>query len=207
MRISRSIVLLISLAGIALGAVGTSAASAAPRWRFSGNELTGEEKVKGVAIDGSLTVPGVTTTCERTTITMKISNAGGAGKGEVTKLGLSKCHTPEGSTCSVESIAAEELPWPLHAVTIGTQGYVIIEGVRIGITYAGSLCAISGTPVTVKGTAGGLFENATSTLTFNDTYFKATGTSLKVGATAIDWDAVFPLQATGVHSAEALELF
>lgn len=199
--------LLVSLASFALSAVRTSAASAGSLWHFSGNELVGEEKVKGVAIDASLTVPGVTTTCERTAITMKISNAGGVGKGEVTKLGLSKCHTPEGSLCSVESIAAEALPWPLHAVTIGTQDYVIIEGVRIGITYAGALCAISGTPVTVKGAAGGLFENVTSTLTFNDTYFKATGTSLKVGATAIDWDAVFPLQATGGHSAEALELF
>jgi hypothetical protein len=205
-RISRSVVLLVSLASIALSAVGAAAASARPLWRFSGNELVGEEKVKGVAIDGSLTVPGVTTTCERTAITMKISNVGGVGKGEVTKLGLSKCHTPEGSPCTVESIAAEALPWPVHAVTIGTEDYVIVEGMRIGITYGGALCAISGAPIVVQGTAGGLYENATSTLTFNDTYFKATGASLKVGATAIDWDAVFPLQATGVHSAEPLEL-
>lgn len=106
MRISRSIVLLASLASVALSAVSTSAASAAPVWRFNGNELVGEEKVKGAAIDGSLTVPGATTTCERIGLTMKISNAGGVGKGEVTKLPLTGCHTPEGSPCIVESIAA-----------------------------------------------------------------------------------------------------
>jgi hypothetical protein len=206
MRISRSIVLLASLASVALSAVSTSAASAGPLWRFNGNELVGQEKVKGTAVDGSLTVPGVTTTCARTALTMKISNTGGAGQGEVTKLPLSECHTPEGSACTVESIAAEKLPWPAHTTTVLGKSYVIIESVRIGITYGGVLCALSGAPVVVAGTAGGLFENTTSTLTFNDTTFKATSTSLKVGATAIDWDALFPLQATGVHSAEALGL-
>ena len=206
MRISRSIVLLASLASVALSAVSTSAASAAPVWRFNGNELVGEEKVKGAAIDGSLTVPGATTTCERIGLTMKISNAGGVGKGEVTKLPLTGCHTPEGSPCIVESIAAEKLPWSVHTTRSVGNAYVIIESMRIGITYGGALCALSGAPIIVTGTAGGLFENATSTLTFNDTSFKATGTSLKVGTTAIDWDALFALQATGAHSAEALGL-
>jgi hypothetical protein len=207
MRISRSILLLAGLTSVALSAVSASAASAAPLWRFNGNELVGQEKVKGTAIDGSLTVPGVTTTCARTGLTIKISNVGGAGQGEVTKLPLTECHTPEGSPCTVESIAAEKLPWPVHTATVVGKSYVIIESVHIGITYAGALCAISGTPVVVAGTAGGLFENATSTLIFNDTSFKATGTSLKVGTTAIDWDALFVLEATGAHSAEALGLF
>lgn len=206
MRARQNIALLTSLAVIVLGAVSASAASAGPLWRFNGKELVGEEKVKGTAIDGSLTVPGVTTTCARTGLTVKVSNAGGVGQGEVTKLPLSECHTPEGSSCTVESIAAEKLPWPVHTTTVVGKSYVIIESMRIGITYGGALCALSGAPIVVAGTAGGLFENATSTLIFNDTSFKATGTSLKVGAIAIDWDALFPVQATGAHSAEALGL-
>jgi hypothetical protein len=207
MRKSGNTLLLAVLVSLALSAVSASAASAGPLWRFNGNELLGGEKVKGVSIDGSLTVPGVTTTCKRTVLTMKISNAGGAGKGEVTKLALSECHTPEGSPCAVESIATEKLPWLLHAATFIGKDYVIIEGIHIGITYAGPQCAIAGVPVVIAGTAGGLFENATSTLTFNGTTFETTGTSLKVGATAVDWDALFALEATGAHSAETLGLF
>ncbi len=58
----------------------------------------------------------------------------------------------------------------------------------------------------VKGTAGRLFENTTSTLTLNKASFEATGTSLKVGATDIQWTGSFPMEALGAHSSEALEV-
>lgn len=207
MRISRGIVLWVSVASVALGVVGTSAASAGQVWRFSGTELSGTEKIKGTAIDAVLTVPGASTTCGRTVLTIKISNEGVTGVGEVTKLALNECHTAEGSACVVESIEAEKLPWPVTTITVTGKTYVILEHVRIGIKYAGALCALSGTLVDVGGTAGGLFENPTSTLLFNENTLKATGTSLKIGATSVNWDALFPMSATGIHSAEALGLF
>ncbi len=204
MRSRNNIALLASLASIAFGAVGVSTASASPAWKFNGTELVGTETVLGTAISSSLSIPGATTRCGHTLLFMKISNTAGVGKGEVTKLPQFECTA--GPTCTVERIEAEKFPWPVHVETVAGKNYVVIEKIRIEIVYAGELCAFAGVPIILKGTAGGLFENATSTLTFNGTTFKATGASLKVGATSVEWGAVFPMEALGAHSGEALEV-
>jgi hypothetical protein len=195
--------LLVSIAAAALGAAGTATAGAA-QWRFGGTLLTGTETIMGTAKPSTLTIPGATTTCEEARLTMKISNVAGAGRGEVTGLAQYECTT--GSNCTVLTIEAEKLPWLAHIVTFAAKDYVVVEGVKIGIHYGGALCALEGLVVVVKGTAGGAFDNATSKLTFNGPSFTATGTSLKVGSTSVQWTAAFPLEALGPHSGEALEI-
>jgi hypothetical protein len=200
---SKKVAFLASLA-VALSAVSASAASATPSWKFNGANLVGTETVFGIAHASTLSVPGAPVSCEHLQLFMKISNGVTPGKGEVTKLLPYECTAP--GDCKVQSVEAEKLAWPVHTTTVLAKNYVIIEKVQIGIEYAGELCALSGTAVIVKGTAGGLFENATSTLTLNKASFEATGASLKIGTTAIQWTGVFPMEALGVHSGEALEV-
>lgn len=205
MLVSRllKIMLSASLAGAALGAVGVSAASAAPEWEFKGTELLGTETVRGVAGSDSIAIPGATTTCTRTLLSVKISNREGVGQGEVTEVVESGCTAT--ASCKVKSIEAKKLPWPLHATTIAGKTYVVLEKVKIDIEYEGMLCPLEGA-VRVSGSAGGLWENATSTLTFDKASFEATKTALNVGASAVEWAAIFPFEALGAHVGEALEL-
>jgi hypothetical protein len=190
----------VALASASLAA----AASAAPIWKFNGTELTGNETIVGAAISSKLTVPGATTECEHFLYNMKIKNSAGTGTGEITELPLFECKAS--GSCTVESIAAEKLPWPTHLVTIAGKGdYLIVEGVKVGIKYAGALCALSGTLTIVKGTAGGLIENSAQTATFNKASFEATGTSLKVGSTSVEWTGVFPTEGFEVHREQLLE--
>ncbi len=198
------IMLSASLAGAALGAVGVSAASASPVWKFGGVELKGTETVLGVAASDSIAIPGATATCGHTLLFMKISNVAEKSQGEITEVVEYGCRAT--ATCKIKSITAEKLPWPLHGTTIASKTYVVLEKINIGIEYEGSLCALAGSPVKVSGTAGGLWENATSTLTFDKTSFEATATALKVGPINVEWKAVFPLEALGAHVGEALEL-
>jgi hypothetical protein len=199
--------LLVSLVVVAASAVATPAAGALV-WKFDGTELTGSETVVGAAVDSSLTVPGATTECKDFLLNMKITNDP-AAKGEITEAPLFECSTSN-PACTVESIEAEKLPWQAHAVTIlsgASSGgkYVVIEGIHIGIVYSGALCSLAGA-VEVRGTAGGLFNNATSSLKFDKATFEATGTELKVGSTSVEWNAEFLLEAFGTHAGEKLEL-
>jgi uncharacterized membrane protein len=205
MRSRRSIVSVICLVAVALSAIGASAASASPAWEFNGTELASTETVFGVALSSSLLVPGATTTCAHMVLTMQIFNVAGKGKGEVTELSMFECTA--GPNCTVNSIEDKKLPWPVHVVTVGAKDYVVIEKIHIGIVYSGALCSLAGSPVVIKGTAGGLFENSTSTLTFSKATFTATGTALKVGTNNVVWDGIFPMEALGAHSGEALEIF
>jgi hypothetical protein len=181
----------------------SAAASAAPVWKFNGTELSGNETVVGAAISSKLTIPGATTECAHFLYNMKIKNSAGTGKGEITELPLFEC-TASGS-CTVESIAAEKLPWPTHLATFGGKDYLVVESIKVGIKYSGALCALEGTLTIVKGTAGGLIENSTQTATFNKASFEATGTSLKVGSTSIEWTGVFPTEGFETHREQALE--
>lgn len=201
---SKKIAFLVSLAAVALSAAAPSAADANPAWRFNGTELSGTETVLGIAFASTLSVPGVPVTCQHVQLFMKISNSGARGEGEVTKLLPYECTAT--ANCTVKSIAAEKLPWPVHTAKIGGNDYVILEKVQIGILFGGALCAFAETPVVIKGTVGGLFENMTSTLTFDKANSETTGTSLKVGATTVEWTGVFPMEALGVHSGESLEV-
>jgi hypothetical protein len=201
---SKKIAILASLAVILVSAATASAASANPAWEFNGTALTGTEAVLGISISSTLSVPGAPVTCGHLQLFMKISNAVAPGQGEVTKLLPYECTAT--ASCTVQSIAAEKLPWPAHTKTITGKSYVIIEKVQIGIEFGGETCPLAEALIVIKGTAGGLFENTTSTLTFNKASFEATSTSLKTGATNTQWTGIFPMEALGVHSGEALEV-
>jgi hypothetical protein len=202
MKARRSILLLASVVALVLSAAGT--ASANPVWKFAGTELSGKETIVGAAISSSMTIPGATTECKHFLYNMKISNSGGKGKGEITELPLFECSTNT-STCKVAGIEAEGLPWQTHLTEVGSSTYIVIEGVKVGIEYEGALCSIAG-EVLVKGSAGGIVENAAQTATFNKTTFTATGTSLKVGATPVEWLGVFPTEGFEAHREQALEV-
>jgi hypothetical protein len=202
-KVRRSLMLCGAVGLLALGAVFASAAQAAPAWKFNGTALSGSETILGAAVSSSLTVPGVTTSCEHFLYGMKIENSGGTGKGSVTELPLFECHTNT-PVCTVEAIEAENLPWPAHLTTVAGKNYIVIEGVRVSILYGGEECAVGETEVPVTGSAAGLLENSTETATFNAASFSATGVKLKVGATAIEWNGVFPTEAFAWHRLEAL---
>jgi hypothetical protein len=201
---SRRYAVVLALVIVALaGATMSAAASAAPIWKFNGAELVGNETVVGAAISSKLTIPGATTECAHFLYNMKIKNVAGAGKGEITELPLFECVA--GGACTVESIAAEKLPWPTHLAAFGGKDYLIVEGVKVGIKYAGELCALSGFLTIVKGTAGGLIENSAQTATFNKATFEATGTSLKVGSTSVEWNGVFTTEGFETHREQLVE--
>ncbi|HVR05225.1 MAG TPA: hypothetical protein VMS02_04235, partial [Solirubrobacteraceae bacterium] len=123
----RAIFVLVVVAALMLGTA--ASASASPAWLFNGTELSGSETILGAATSSSMTVPGATTTCEHFLYNMKISNSGGKGKGEITELPLFECST--NTTCSVQSVEAEHLPWPTHLSTVGGKNYLIVEKVDV----------------------------------------------------------------------------
>jgi hypothetical protein len=197
--------LLVSLVVIAASAAAAPVAGALV-WKFNGTKLTGSETVVGAAVDGSLGIPGAAIECKHTLLNQQIANSPNA-EGEITEAPFFECSTS--SPCTVESIEAEKLPWPEHAVAIASAAsssrYVVIEGIHIGIVYGGVLCSLAGT-VEVKGSAGGLFDNVTSSLKFDKATMATTGTALKAGATSVEWNTEFLMEAFGSHAGEKLEL-
>jgi hypothetical protein len=206
MKLRKSILLLASVAVLIVSATAAATASASPAWKFNTTELAGNETIVGAAISSKLTIPGVTTICSHFLYNMKVSNnAEKKGTGEITELPLFECYT-EGSTCTVSSIEAKKLNWPTHLVTVAGKNYIFVEKVEVEIRYAGAECAFKGLPIIVKGTAGGVVENSTETAEFNKTTFTATGAVLKVGATQIEWNGLFPTEAFEKHREEKLEV-
>lgn len=193
-----------ALVALAMSAVFAAGASAA-QWKFNGTTLSGSETIVGAAVSSSLTVPGMTTTCDHFLYTLSINNSGGTGQGQVQELPLFECHTNT-EVCTVEAIAAENLPWSSHLTTVSGKNYLFIEGIRVSILYGGEECALGETVVPVTGTAGGLLDNATESATFNNESFSATGAKLKVGATAIEWKGVFPTEGFEWHRQESLSV-
>lgn len=202
-RRATSTLLLTVLAVLAASAFLAAGASAAPAWKFNGKALEGNETVAAGPTVLSMTFAGLTTKCE-TTFFMTIFNSSGTAKGNFTGANFANCTT--GTACSVESAEAEKLPWPLRGVTISSKNYVVLEGVRVGVLYEGEECVIGGLLVKTTGTAGGLFDNTTSSATFDPSTFKATGTALKALSTSVEWNGLFPFKATGFHSGQALTL-
>lgn len=202
-RNSTTIFLRAVFAVLALSGLFAAGASAAPAWRFNGEELKGTETILGAAIDSSLTIPGLTTKCENFLYKVSISNSAGTGTGSVTELPLYNC-TTSSKACSVKSITPELLPWPAKLAVFSTKNYIVIEGVKVVIVYAGELCAVKGTLVTVKGSAGGLIDNTTETAKFDAESFKATGTKLTALNTSIEWKGLFPTEAFEWHREQAL---
>jgi hypothetical protein len=190
---------------VLLCALLATTASAAPAWKFEGKALEGKETILGGAISSSMTIPGMTTTCENFLYKLSIKNEGGSGKGEVTELPLYNC-TTNAEACTVSSIGAEKLPWQSHVATVSTSNYVIIEGVKVGIVYGGEECALEGVLVSVTGSAGGVVDNVSETATFNASTLSATKTELKALSTKIEWKGVFPTEAFEWHREQAISV-
>ena len=202
MKTRASTLVLAVAAVLAMSAVISAAANAAPVWKFNGTTLVGNETIVGAAISSSLSIPGATTTCAHFLYNMKIKNVGEAGKGEITEVPLFECSA--GVNCTVSAITAEKLPWQDHLVAVAGKDYLFIEGIQVTITYAGELCAVAG-KTRVTGTAGGLVENSTQTATFNKTTFTATGAVLKVGSSSVEWNGLFPTEPFETHREQLLE--
>jgi len=190
---------------MALGTVFAAGAGAEPRWRFNGVLLNETETVVGSPTKSSLTFPGLTTKCEVMSYEMEIWNAGPVGRGKITGLSFEGCST-DSSFCPVESIGAEALPWSLHLATVSLKNYVIVESVKVAILYGGEECPLGGITATVTGSAGGLFNNVGSTITFTPSSFLTTKTELKALKSKIEWNAQLSTEATGPHSGQALEV-
>jgi len=189
---------------LAIGATVAPAANASPMWKFGGKSLETIETVIGDASKSALTIPSLTTTCKNIHYKMKIFNSGGTGQGDINEVLFEECST--GSACAVGSITAEKLPWHLHLTTLTPSDYVILEGVKATILYEGEECVLAETPVTITGTAGGLFENLTSTMVFNASTFKTTKTELKALGTKVEWSGLFSTEATGLHIGQSLSV-
>lgn len=186
------------LAALMLGAVFAGSAGAAPAWKFEEKALEGKEVILGAAIDSSMTIPGLTTKCANFLYKVTIENSGGTGKGSVTELPLYEC-TTNSKNCTVKTIGAESLPWASQLKTVTPSNYIWIEGVKVGIVYAGAACALAGINVYVTGTAGGLIDNATETAKFDAASFTATGAKLMALKTQIEWNGLFPTEAFEWH--------
>jgi hypothetical protein len=204
-RKAKSVLMRGMLAALVISAVFAGPASASPAWNFAGTELTGSETVMGAAIDSSLTIPGLTTKCENFLYKLTIKNEAKVGKGELTEMPLYNC-TTNSSACTVKTIAAETLPWPAKLSKIEPSNYVIIEGVKVGISYAGTECVLKGIAVKVTGSAGGLLDNATETATFNSSTLATTKTELKALSQKIEWNGLFPTEAFEWHREQALSV-
>lgn len=194
-----------------LCAMFAGSASAAPTWKFKEEALTGTETILGGAFESSMTIPGLTTECENFLYKLSIKNESGTGKGELTEMPLYNCtaHGEEGEeeeVCAVSKIGAEKLPWPSHLTTVSSSPYIIIEGVKVGITYSGEECVLDETLVTVTGSAGGLIDNSAETATFNASTLSATGTTLKALSSKIEWNGVFPTEAFEWHREQAISV-
>jgi hypothetical protein len=205
MKKIRRTFLVASLVGVVAGAAVAAPAFASPVWKFSGSELKGTETIVGAAEESSMTMSGLTTTCQHFLYNMKITNSDGAGTGEIDELPLYECHT-NSSVCTVASAEAEKLPWATHLTEVADKQYLVIEGVHVNVLYGGEDCALDGSLIPVKGTAGGLVSNTSETATFDKASFEATKTKLSVGSEAVEWNGVFPTEAFEWHREQALEV-
>lgn len=191
------------LAALLASAALAASASAAPAWKFEGKALEGTETILGGAIDSSLTITGLKTKCANFLYKVTIKNEAGTGKGEVTELPLYEC-TTDSTACTVKTIGAEALPWPTKLTTVTTTNYIVIEGVKVAINYAGPECVLNGITAKVTGTAGGRIDNVAETATFDTTSFKETKTELKALGSKVEWYGLFPTEAFQWHREQAL---
>jgi hypothetical protein len=68
------------------------------------------------------------------------------------------------------------------------------------------IVALMGTLAVVKGTAGGLIDNTTESVTFNSSSFAATKTELKALGSKIEWNGVFTMIATGALIGQSISI-
>jgi hypothetical protein len=206
MRSRKMILLSAVLAALAVGAAASSTASAAPQWHYNKTlpEEFAEETVVGAAFSSSLKSGGAATTCEHFLYKMEVWNWFGFGEGVVNELPLFSC-TTTAPNCTVSAIEAENLPWPAYPETFAGKQYLIIEEVKVKIAYSGTSCTLG--TVHLTGSAGGLINNSNSTATFSKASAEATGTSLKIGANAVEWTGEFPMEAFKGNREKAVEAY
>jgi len=190
------------LTALMLSAAFAGVSSAAPAWRFNGEELKSPEKIVGAAEKSGLTIPGMTTTCENFLYTIVISNTSGTGTGSITELPLYNCST--NTKCTVTAITPEKLPWAANLSTISTKNYIIIKGIKVSILYGGKLCVVNGVTAELEGTAGGWLDNTTESATFSPTTFSTTKTELTMLGNTVEWNGFFPTEAFEWHREQAL---
>jgi len=65
---------------------------------------------------------------------------------------------------------------------------------------------LEGVRVTVKGSAGGRFDQGSQSFVFNASTFSATGTELKALSQKIEWKATLSTEAFGPHLGETLSI-
>lgn len=190
-------------AALAASAALAGAAGAA-QWKSNGTPLSGSESVVAETSASTLTVPGLATTC-KAAVGMTISNSGGVGVATVNSMSLSGCGT--NGVCTVTSATAGEFPWSGATSVVKESPYLKITGFENRIKYGGESCAASGLTLRYRGSIGGLFSNASSTLTFNAATAEATGSSLmSVGETKTGYEATYSVKQTGANAGQALTL-
>ena len=142
---------------------------------------------------------------DESTLAMTISNSGSVGNASVSSMTLSGCGT--NGVCTVTAASAPGTPWSGITSQVAGNPYLKISGFENRITYGGSSCAASGLTFKYRGSIGGLFQNASSTLVFNAASAEATGSSLtSVGTTQTGYEAEYKVQMTGAHAGQALTL-
>lgn len=184
-----------------------ASASASPVWNFSKKPLTGSETILGGAYESSMTVPGLTTTCENFLYKLSIENKSEKGQGSLTEMPLYECTVnpeEEEVACTVGSIGAESLPWSSHLSTFSSKNYVVVEEVEVGIIYKGEECVLDGMLISVTGSAGGVVDNTAETAQFNAETLKASSTSLEAFGSEIEWNGLFPTEAFEWHREEPI---
>lgn len=181
-----------------------AATASAGQWKFNGETLVGSETVTAETAKSSLALNGLTTSCAATA-KLTISNSGGKGVATVNSVSLSGCGTD--GVCTVENATAKGLPWSATTSTIGGSPYVVVSGFHEEFLYGNELCAVEGWTFPYKGTAGGLFDNSSSTLLFDAASEAATGSSITTfGGTKAKYSAEYSVQATGGHAGQTLTL-
>jgi len=195
----------LALVALMLGAAFAGSASASNQWQFEESALEGSEVILGGAEESSMTVPGLTTSCENFLYELSIENSGGSGTGSLTDMPLFDCYT-DSDACVVESIGAQGLPWSSHLATFESKPYIVFEGVKVNIYYEGEECVLSEMLVSVTGSAGGEINNSTESATFNNSTLEASETSLKALGQKIEWNGVFPTEAFQAHREEAISV-
>lgn len=202
-RLTRPAVLFL-FSALAVGAVFAAGAVAAPVWKFESEELKGSESIAEAASESTMSLTGLTTTCDFS-YGMTVSNSGGKAGGSMNEMALDSCVT-DSKVCTVEEAAAEKLPWSIHGALVSTIDYVLFEGIEFTIAYAGENCVLEGVEATFAGSAGGKYDNTSGTFAFNPQAFTATGTGIEALGTSVAWNALFTTEALGAHKGQTLEL-
>lgn len=197
--------LALSLVAALLCAAAFSGSAAGAVWKFSGITLTGTETVVDHALESSLTIPGLTNTCKPFVYKMTIVNSAGVGEASITEVPLVDCFTNT-KACSIESIAAEGLPWSGKLTKVSGSNYLVIKGIELDVLYGGEECVLGEIEAVIEGTAGGLIENATESTVFSASSFPPTGTLLGVFGVDAEWTGAFRMIAIGSHIGQSISV-